>query len=194
MKLINVKFRKTKKVYLFKIDDNNDNNDYKKGDAVIVETARGDQIGIIINDDDNVIESDDDELKVRGIKRKLTLKEIQKLEILDKKADEAYFVCKKLVKEIMNRLDQEQKNKQNNLSIRTIYYLNYIFGNGSYEKAKELDKKFIPKILDKTNKNVFLNEKLPQEECEYLQYAIPNVNLNKLKITCVVAEVKKSQQ
>ncbi len=101
---------------------------------------------------------------------------------------------KKLVKEIMNRLDQEQKNKQNNLSIRTIYYLNYIFSNGSYEKAKELDKKFIPKILDKTNKNVFLNEKLPQEECEYLQYAIPNVNLNKLKITCVVAELKKSQQ
>ena len=68
MKLINVKFRKTKKVYLFKIDDN---NDYKKGDTVIVETARGDQIGIIINDDDNAIESDDDELKVRGIKRKL---------------------------------------------------------------------------------------------------------------------------
>ena len=62
MKLINVKFRKTKKVYLFKIDDN---NDYKKGDTVIVETARGDQIGIIINDDDNAIESDDDELKVR---------------------------------------------------------------------------------------------------------------------------------
>ena len=27
MKLINVKFRKTKKVYLFKIDDNNDYND-----------------------------------------------------------------------------------------------------------------------------------------------------------------------
>ena len=105
MKLINVKFRKTKKVYLFKIDDNNDNNDYKKGDAVIVETARGDQIGIIINDDDNVIESDDDELKVRGIKRKLTFKEIQKLEILDKKADEAYFVCKKLVKEILPEMN-----------------------------------------------------------------------------------------
>ena len=86
MKLINVKFRKTKKVYLFKIDDN---NDYKKGDTVIVETARGDQIGIIINDDDNVIESDDDELKVRGIKRKLSSEEIDKLEILDQKADAA---------------------------------------------------------------------------------------------------------
>lgn len=105
MKLVNVKFRKTKKVYLFKIDDNNDDNDYKKGDIVIVETARGDQIGIVINDDDNVIESDDDELKVRGIKRKLTLKEIQKLEILDKKADEAYFVCKKLVKEILPEMN-----------------------------------------------------------------------------------------
>ena len=98
MKLINVKFRKTKKVYLFKIDDD---NDYKKGDTVLVETARGDQIGIIINDDDNVIESDDEELKVRGIKRKLSLEEIQKLEILDKKADEAYFVCKKIVREIL---------------------------------------------------------------------------------------------
>ena len=97
MKLINVKFRKTKKVYLFKIDDN---NDYKKGDTVIVETARGDQIGIIINDDDNTIESDDDELKVRGIKRKLSGEEIDKLEILDQKADKAYFICKKIVKEI----------------------------------------------------------------------------------------------
>ena len=102
MKLINVKFRKTKKVYLFKIDDY---NDYKKGDTVIVETARGDQIGIIINDDDNVIESDDDELKVRGIKRKLTNEEIAKLEILDQQADEAYFVCKKIVKEILPEMN-----------------------------------------------------------------------------------------
>lgn len=102
MKLINVKFRKTKKVYLFKIDDY---NDYKKGDTVIVETARGDQIGIIINDDNNVIESDDDELKVRGIKRKLTSEEVAKLEILDKKADEAYFICKKIVKEILPEMN-----------------------------------------------------------------------------------------
>ena len=102
MKLINVKFRKTKKVYLFKIDDS---NDYKKGDTVIVETARGDQIDIIINDDDNVIESDDDELKVRGIKRKLTNEEIAKLEILDQRADEAYFVCKKIVKEILPEMN-----------------------------------------------------------------------------------------
>ena len=102
MKLINVKFRKTKKVYLFRIDDD---NDYKKGDTVLVETARGDQIGIIINDDDNVIESDDEELKVRGIKRKLSLEEIQKLEILDKKADEAYFVCKKIVREILPEMN-----------------------------------------------------------------------------------------
>ena len=102
MKLINVKFRKTKKVYLFKIDDY---NEYKKGDIVIVETARGDQIGIIINDDNNVIESDDDDLKVRGIKRRLTNEEIAKLEVLDQKADEAYFVCKKIVKEILPEMN-----------------------------------------------------------------------------------------
>ena len=102
MKLINVKFRKTKKVYLFKIDDY---NDYKKGDIVIVETARGDQIGIIINDDNNVIESDDDDLKVRGIKRRLTNEEIAKLEVLDQKADEAYFVCKKIVREILPEMN-----------------------------------------------------------------------------------------
>jgi cell fate regulator YaaT (PSP1 superfamily) len=102
VKLINVKFRKTKKVYLFKIDDY---NDYKKGDIVIVETARGDQIGIIINDDNNVLESDDDDLKVRGIKRRLTNEEIEKLEILDQKADEAYFICKKIVKEVLPEMN-----------------------------------------------------------------------------------------
>ena len=45
MKILNIKFRKTKKVYPFLI---NDNENYEKGEHVIVDTIRGEQIGIVI--------------------------------------------------------------------------------------------------------------------------------------------------
>lgn len=42
MKVVNIRFRRTKKIYPFYIENE---NEFKKGDHVIVETIRGDQIG-----------------------------------------------------------------------------------------------------------------------------------------------------
>ena len=94
MKILNIKFRKTKKVYPFLI---NDNENYEKGEHVIVDTIRGEQIGIVIGITEKyeVNDEEKEEMKIREVKRKLTLQEVEKLKELDIKADEAYFKCKK---------------------------------------------------------------------------------------------------
>ena len=98
MKVLNIKFRRTKKVYPFFVDDS---LNYAKGDYVIVETIRGDQIGIVIGETEKYDETlvDEDGVKIREVKRKLDTSEIEKLSKLDEKAYEAYFVCKKIVRE-----------------------------------------------------------------------------------------------
>lgn len=103
MKIINIKFRKTKKVYPFLINKEG----YKKGDHVIVDTIRGEQIGIVLGMTEKFSQenSENDEIKIREVKRKLTDKEIEKLKELDAKADEAYFKCKKIVKEILPEMN-----------------------------------------------------------------------------------------
>ena len=102
MKIINIKFRKTKKVYPFMI---NDAENYKKGDHVLVDTIRGEKIGIVLGIALNKENGEQDELKIREVKRKLSSKEVQKLLELDKKADEAYFKCKKIVKELLPEMN-----------------------------------------------------------------------------------------
>ena len=105
MKIMNIKFRKTKKVYPFLI---NDEKNYKKGDHVIVDTIRGEQIGIVLGTTDKKLEEDSedrDEVKIREVKRKLSDSEVEKLKDLDKKADEAYFKCKKIVKRILPEMN-----------------------------------------------------------------------------------------
>ena len=105
MKIMNIKFRKTKKVYPFLI---NDEKNYKKGDHVIVDTIRGEQIGIVLGTTDKRLEEDNedrDEVKIREVKRKLSDSEVEKLKDLDKKADEAYFKCKKIVKRILPEMN-----------------------------------------------------------------------------------------
>ena len=102
MKIINIKFRKTKKVYPFMI---NDTEDYKKGDHVLVDTIRGEQIGIVLGLALNKEQGEQDDLKIREVKRKLSNKEIEKLKELDKKADEAYFKCKKIVKYLLPEMN-----------------------------------------------------------------------------------------
>ena len=105
MKIMNIKFRKTKKVYPFLI---NDEKNYKKGDHVIVDTIRGEQIGIVLGTTDKRLEEDNedrDEVKIREVKRKLSDSEVEKLKDLAKKADEAYFKCKKIVKRILPEMN-----------------------------------------------------------------------------------------
>lgn len=107
MKIVNIKFRRTKKVYPFYI---NESSEYKKGDYVIVETIRGDQIGIVLdevkpNNIGNSEISEEDDLKIREVKRKLSLEEIRELDILDEKAKEAYFICKKIVKRVLPEMN-----------------------------------------------------------------------------------------
>lgn len=82
-----------------------DSLNYVKGDYVIVETIRGDQIGIVIGETEKYDETlvDEDGVKIREVKRKLDTSEIEKLSKLDEKAYEAYFVCKKIVREKITR-------------------------------------------------------------------------------------------
>lgn len=104
MKILNIKFRKTKKVYPFLI---NENEDYVKGEHVIVDTIRGEQIGIVVGTTEKYDLNDDEkeEMKIREVKRKLTQIEVDKLKELDIKADEAYFKCKKIVKKILPEMN-----------------------------------------------------------------------------------------
>ncbi|CAM3115667.1 PSP1 domain-containing protein [Streptobacillus felis] len=105
MNIVNIRFRKTKKVYPFFIENV---DEYKKGDYVIVETIRGDQIGVVLGENklNNVnLESEEDDIKIRKVKRKLTEEEVSELEILDEKAKEAYFICKKIVKRVLPEMN-----------------------------------------------------------------------------------------
>ena len=104
MKVLNIKFRKTKKVYPFLI---NNNENYEKGEHVIVDTIRGEQIGIVIGITEKyeVNDEEKEEMKIREVRRKLSNQEVEKLKELDIKADEAYFKCKKIVKEILPEMN-----------------------------------------------------------------------------------------
>lgn len=99
MKIINVKFRKSKKIYPFLVDNN---LELSKGDYVIVETIRGNQIGIVLNENKNYsFEDENPEEKIRKIVKKLNDDEIKEILETDKMSDEAYFRCKKIVKKIL---------------------------------------------------------------------------------------------
>lgn len=105
MKILNIKFRKTKKVYPFLIGNG---EEYVKGDYVIVDTIRGEQIGIVIGTTDKYhleASEEKDEMKIREVKRKLSCKEVEKLKELDEKADLAYFKCKKIVREVLPEMN-----------------------------------------------------------------------------------------
>ena len=104
MKILNIKFRKTKKVYPFLI---NESQNFQKGYHVIVDTIRGEQIGIVLGTVNKlgIGLDENDEIKIREVKRRLTEKEVEKLKELDVKADEAYFKCKKIVKKILPEMN-----------------------------------------------------------------------------------------
>lgn len=106
MTILNIRFRKTKKVYPFIVRDE---LELEKGDHVIVDTIRGEQIGIVIGlrktDSEEKLSLENDEMKIRHISRKLKQNEIDKLAYLDKKSDDAYFKCKKIVKKLLPEMN-----------------------------------------------------------------------------------------
>ena len=147
MKIINIKFRKTKKVYPFMI---NDTEDYKKGDHVLVDTIRGEQIGIVLGLSLNKEKDEQNDLKIREVKRKLSTKEIEKLIELDKKADDAYFKCKKIVKRLlpeMNLVIGEYTFDESKL----IFYFTANSRLDFRELVKEVNKTWVEFYQIKTN-------------------------------------------
>ena len=105
MKIVNIRFRKTTKVYPFYIENE---NEYEKGEHVIVETIRGDQIGTVLGENrlnSATLLEEDEDLKIRKVKRKLTEDEVKELDALDEKAREAYFICKKIVKRVLPEMN-----------------------------------------------------------------------------------------
>lgn len=60
-------------------------------------------MGIILGDNklNKANLENEDELKIRKVKRKLTDDEIKDLDQLDEKARKAYFICKKIVKRVL---------------------------------------------------------------------------------------------
>ena len=144
MKVLNIKFRRTKKVYPFFVDDSLNS---AKGDYVIVETIRGDQIGIVIGETEKYDETlvDEDGVKIREVKRKLDTSEIEKLSKLDEKAYEAYFVCKKIVREKlpeMNLVIGEYTFDENKL----IFYFTANSRLDFRELVKEVNKTFKKRV------------------------------------------------
>lgn len=104
MKILNIRFRKTKKVYPFIVQDD---TEYNKGDVVIVETIRGDQVGTVLSKSNmkQTEEEIQDDVKIREVKRKLNDEEIESLKKLDEKAKDAYFICKKIVKRVLPEMN-----------------------------------------------------------------------------------------
>ena len=144
MKILNIKFRRTKKVYPFFVDDG---HTYLKGDYVIVETIRGDQIGLVLGETEKYDEDliDEDISKIRGVKRKLLPIEIDKLSSLDEKAYKAYFVCKKIVREKlpeMNLVIGEYTFDENKL----IFYFTANSRLDFRELVKEVNKTFKKRV------------------------------------------------
>ena len=92
VKVVGVRFKDTGKMYYF----DPKNIAVKKGDGVVVETARGVECGVAAT---GVKEVDDNEVvqPLKPIMRVATDKDMAQLEENKKKADEAYKVCRKKI-------------------------------------------------------------------------------------------------
>ena len=94
VKVVGVRFKDTGKMYYF----DPKNIEVKKGDGVVVETARGVECGTAST---GVKEVDDSEVvqPLKPIMRVATEKDLAQLEENKKKADEAYSICRKKIEE-----------------------------------------------------------------------------------------------
>ena len=94
VKVVGVRFKDTGKMYYF----DPQNTQVKKGDTVVVETARGVECGVSST---GVKEVDENEVvpPLKPIMRVATEKDLAQLEENKKKADEAYSICRKKIQE-----------------------------------------------------------------------------------------------
>ena len=90
--VIGVVFNQAGKIYYFTTDD----EEIKEGDQVIVETARGIEIGKVVIDAKQIDESEfDSELK--AIKRKATMSDLEQARQNEEEAEKAFDICLKKI-------------------------------------------------------------------------------------------------
>lgn len=93
--VIGVMFEVTKKRYYFQVEEN---SDYKKNDYVLVDTVRGQEIGLIYT---NPMKLPENKLvlPLKPVLKKATFKELKKYQSLREEAKEAFDICKKKILE-----------------------------------------------------------------------------------------------
>lgn len=91
--VIGVMFEVTKKRYYFQVEEN---SDYKKDDYVLVDTVRGQEIGLIYTNPMKLPESKL-VLPLKPVLKKAAYKELKKYQSLREEAKEAFDICKKKI-------------------------------------------------------------------------------------------------
>lgn len=92
--VLGVMFDITKKRYYFEVTDKNET--YKKGDRVIVDTIRGQEIGVVYNTPITLSEKYL-VLPLKPVIKKASEEEVAKYELLRKEAEEAQKICREKV-------------------------------------------------------------------------------------------------
>ncbi|NLK63102.1 MAG: stage 0 sporulation family protein [Fusobacteria bacterium] len=92
-KVIGVIFEITKKRYFF---ENKDNIDYKKGDMVIVDTARGMELGKVYAET-REYEEEVLVLPLKAVIRKATTDDIERYNVLKNEAKNAFIICREKI-------------------------------------------------------------------------------------------------
>lgn len=89
-KVLGVMFEVTKKRYYFEVIDK---EEYKRGEKVLVDTARGKEIGIVYAEPRDLPEGDL-VLPLKPVLKKASVEEIQRYNNLREESEAAYLVCK----------------------------------------------------------------------------------------------------
>lgn len=91
--ILGVMFEITKKRYYFEVIDN---QKYKKGDMVIVDTVRGQEIGVVYAEA-RMMSEEELILPLKPVLKKANSQEIEKYTLLKKEAKEANKICKERI-------------------------------------------------------------------------------------------------
>lgn len=98
-----VSFSESKKIYTFGCDD----NDYKVGDMVVVETIRGLELGEIVKESEAFLSNG---MEIKPILRKASEKDLKRVKDNEAKAKKAMVICNECIKKFqldMNLIEAE---------------------------------------------------------------------------------------